>query len=265
MSSIAMRSLKAVLVDLSGTIHIDDTEVPGSVQALERLCKTDLKVKFVTNTTKESKRVLLERLHKIGFNIKKEQVFTSLTAARNLIDRRRLSPLLLVDDKALEEFQGVSQGHLDSVVIGLAPAKSSYDHMNQAFRLLVDGAPLIAIHKARYYKRKDGLALGPGPFVEGLEYATGTKAEVVGKPEKGFFTSAIEDLHIGPDECVMIGDDARDDIGGAQNAGMLGILVKTGKYRDGDEKKINPEPHFVATDFSAAVDYILQNVNTSVT
>ena len=45
-----------------------------------------------------------------------------------------------------------------------------------------------------------------GPFVEGLEYATGTKAEVVGKPEKGFFTSAIEDLHIGPEECVMIGD-----------------------------------------------------------
>ena len=45
-----------------------------------------------------------------------------------------------------------------------------------------------------------------GPFVEGLEYATGTKAEVVGKPEKAFFTSAIEDLQIGCEECVMIGD-----------------------------------------------------------
>ena len=72
--------------------------------------------------------------------------------------------------------------------------------------MLIDGAPLVAIHKARYYKRKDGLALGPGPFVEGLEYATGTKAEVVGKPEKAFFTSAIEDLHIGCDQCLMIGD-----------------------------------------------------------
>ena len=63
----------------------------------------------MTNTTKESKRVLLERLHKIGFSIKEEQVFTSLTAARILIDRRRLSPLLLVDDKALEEFQGMQK------------------------------------------------------------------------------------------------------------------------------------------------------------
>lgn len=55
-------------------------------------------------------------------------------------------------------------------------------------RMILDGAPLIAIHKARYYKRKDGLALGPGPFVTGLEYATDCKATVVGKPEKTFFT-----------------------------------------------------------------------------
>lgn len=54
--------------------------------------------------------------------------------------------------------------------------------------MILDGAPLIAIHKARYYKRKDGLALGPGPFVTGLEYATDCKATVVGKPEKTFFT-----------------------------------------------------------------------------
>ena len=34
-------------------------------------------------------------------------------------------------------------------------------------RLLIDGAPLIAIHKARYYKRKDGLALGPDHLLRG--------------------------------------------------------------------------------------------------
>lgn len=53
--------------------------------------------------------------------------------------------------------------------------------------MVLDGAPLIAIHKARYYKRRDGLALGPGPFVAALEYATDRNAIVVGKPEKSFF------------------------------------------------------------------------------
>ena len=45
-----------------------------------------------------------------------------------------------------------------------------------------------------------------GPFVEGLDFATGTKAEVVGKPEKAFFTAAIEDLQVECNECLMIGD-----------------------------------------------------------
>lgn len=76
-------------------------------------------------------------------------------------------------------------------------------------RLLLDGAPLIAIHKARYYKRKDGLALGPGPFVTALEYATDIKATVVGKPEKTFFLEALRGTGCEPEETVMIGDVSR--------------------------------------------------------
>ena len=45
-----------------------------------------------------------------------------------------------------------------------------------------------------------------GPFVSGLEYATDTKAEVVGKPEKAFFLEAIKDMDVDPVNAVMIGD-----------------------------------------------------------
>ncbi|KAF3829830.1 hypothetical protein GH733_001781 [Mirounga leonina] len=157
----------------------------------------------------------------------------------------------------------------------------------------MDGAPLIAIHKARYYKRKDGLALGPGPFVTALEYATDTKATVVGKPEKTFFLEALRGTGYEPEEAVMIGDDCRDDVGGAQNVGMLGILVKTGmyllhkpslkqggiisyskissslftgstfisgKYRAADEEKLNPPPYLTCESFPHAVDHILQHL-----
>jgi len=65
---------------------------------------------------------------------------------------------------------------------------------------------LIAIHKGRYYSRGDGLAMGPGPFVSALEYATGKTACVLGKPEKSFFHSALEGLNCEPHEVVMIGD-----------------------------------------------------------
>ena len=39
-----------------------------------------------------------------------------------------------------------------------------------------------------------------------LEYATGQKAEVVGKPQTSFFLSAVREFGCRPDQCVMIGD-----------------------------------------------------------
>ncbi|XDV53807.1 hypothetical protein PO909_022224 [Leuciscus waleckii] len=256
----ALRSLKAVLVDLSGTLHIEDAAVPGAQEALTRLRQSPVAVKFVTNTTKECKRTLFERLRRLNFDLQEREIFTSLTAARNLLEQRAVRPLLLVEDSAREDFTGLETSDPNAVVIGLAPDHFNYQTLNKAFRLILDGAPLIAIHKARYYKRKDGLALGPGPFVTGLEYATDTQATVVGKPEKAFFLEALRDLNCSPEEAVMIGDDARDDVGGAQNAGMLGILVKTGKYRPGDEGKINPPPHLTCDSFPDAVNHILEHL-----
>ncbi|MBN3301052.1 haloacid dehalogenase-like hydrolase domain-containing protein 2 isoform X2 [Amia ocellicauda] len=254
------RAVKAVLIDLSGTLHIEDSAVPGAQEALARLRRAPVAVKFVTNTTKECKRTLFERLKKLEFDIKENEIFTSLSAARSLLEQQQVRPLLLVEDGALEDFTGIETSNPNAVVIGLAPEHFNYQTMNTAFRLILEGAPLIAIHKARYYKRKDGLALGPGPFVTGLEYATDAKATVVGKPQRTFFMEALRDMDCTPEEAVMIGDDARDDVGGAQNSGLLGILVRTGKYRQGDEGKINPSPYLTCDSFPHAVDHILQNL-----
>uniref|UniRef100_A0A8C4GT58 Haloacid dehalogenase-like hydrolase domain-containing protein 2 n=1 Tax=Dicentrarchus labrax TaxID=13489 RepID=A0A8C4GT58_DICLA len=242
------RALKAVLIDLSGTLHIEDMAVPGAQDALNRLRQASVAVKFVTNTTKESKRNLLERLQRLNFDVKEKEIFTSLSAARSLLEQKQHRPLLLVEDSALEDFTGIDTSAPNAVVVGLAPDHFNYQTLNKFS------------WQARYYKRKDGLALGPGPFVTGLEYATDCKATVVGKPEKTFFTQALTDLGCSPNEAVMIGDDARDDVGGAQNAGMLGILVKTGKYREGDENKINPPPHVTCDSFPEAVEHILKNL-----
>ena len=72
--------------------------------------------------------------------------------------------------------------------------------------MLLDGSPLIAIHKARYYKRGDGLALGPGPFATALEYAASTTATIVGKPEPSFFQEALKDMEVEPENAILIGD-----------------------------------------------------------
>ncbi|XP_013782592.1 haloacid dehalogenase-like hydrolase domain-containing protein 2 [Limulus polyphemus] len=256
----ARSGLRAVLIDLSGTLHIENTAICGAADALNRLKKTYLKIRFVTNTTKESKRILWERLTNLGFSIEQNEIFTSLTAAHELVCRKNLRPQLLLEDEALEDFQGTNTENPNAVVVGLAPSKFNFHTLNDAFRLVLSGASLIAIHKGRYYKRQDGLALGPGPFVAGLEYATDRKAEVVGKPEASFFLEGLRPFECKPSEAIMIGDDVRDDIDGAQKAGLVGMLVKTGKYREGDELKISPRPSYVFENFPAAVDFIIKHL-----
>lgn len=64
---------------------------------------------------------------------------------------------------------------------------------------------LIAVHEGKYFKRTDGLAVGPGCFTRGLEYVSNKTATVIGKPNPYFFKCAIPD-GILPHECCMIGD-----------------------------------------------------------
>jgi len=95
---------------------------------------------------------------------------------------------------------------VNAVVVGLAPSKFNYESMNTAFRLLLNGSQLIAIHKSKYFKTSNGLSLGPGPFVSALEYASDTQPLIVGKPSQQFFLQALEPFGCEPQEAVMIGD-----------------------------------------------------------
>ena len=53
-------------------------------------------------------------------------------------------------------------------------------------------------------------------------------------PFEAFYGTAVDALGLAADEVVMIGDDIRVDVGGAQRAGLSGVLVRTGKFSPAD-------------------------------
>ena len=158
-SARALGRIRGVLLDLSGTLHVESTPTPSAVAALTRypvysllthkntlsgsrfrvkcrLRETELEIRFVTNTTQESKSDLVSRLTGMGFDISQRQIFTSLTAARAVIEREGLTPYLMLEDSAMEDFAGVNckSETPNAVVVGLAPSKFDYKHLNTAFR-----------------------------------------------------------------------------------------------------------------------------------
>lgn len=233
------------LLDLDGTLYAGNSAIPGAPEALARLRKRGVPHRLVTNTTSRSRAMLVERLRGYGFEVSAEEIFTATLAGTELAraaGHRRVAPF--VPEAALEDMAGLELGGgtsgkrpfeqaPDAVILGDIGEGWSYALLQEAFDYLMSGASLIALSRDRYWFRGDRLALDVGPFVAGLEYATGKSAMVAGKPSPAFYAAALQSLGLDPRApAAMVGDDLWSDVQGAQQAGLQGWLVRTGKYRE---------------------------------
>lgn len=231
------KDIRAILLDLDGTLYTAERTIPGAVEAVWALRARGLVVRFVTNTTTRSRRALAERLNRMGFPAEPAEIYTPAWAAGRFLRQRQARAYLLVPEGAREDLEGVldEEERPDYVVIGDLGEAWTFERLNRAFRLILEhGAGLIGLGRTRYWRAADGLRLDVGPFVAALEEATGQKAMIFGKPDPGFFRMVLEDLGMPPEQVAMVGDDIEIDVGGAQAVGMRGILVRTGKFRPAD-------------------------------
>lgn len=252
----ARPKIRALLIDISGTLMLGTMPTPGAVQALGKLRRHGIPFRFCSNTSQESTSVLQKRMEEAGFESESQELWTSLKAVQTHMQTQGLKrPYFLLTDAAKDEcisaIQYDESAPYDAVIVGLAPGLFDYAHLNTAFRILVGESdsqkgldpgkiPLIALHKARYIESSGhGHVLGPGPFVAALESATDREAVVLGKPSRGFFEAVIESVESDREGWIaVIGDDVETDLGGgAIELSLWRILVKTGKYRAGDERR----------------------------
>lgn len=248
--------IKGLLFDISGVLLDGSTPIPNAIQALEIVKQKDIPYRLVTNTSRQT----CDRLHKqlIDANLKvpKEAIFTAPLAAINYIQTQNLRPYCLIHPDLKPEFKTLDQNNPNAVVIGDAADDFSYDNLNKVFRLCMNGAPLIAIGHNKYFKKQGDFFLDAGPFVEAIEYACDIKATITGKPSTAFFEQVLNSIKLKPDEVALIGDDIYGDISGAITAGLDSRLVRTGKYRIGDECKVEP-PAIVVNDVLSAISDLL--------
>lgn len=228
----------AFLFDLDGTVYTEAGVVPGVPEAVARVAARGIPFRFVTNTTRRSRRALVERLRGYGIPAEPGDVFTSVRAAAGVLRLRGVRrAAAFFAREAWEDVEGLelippdSAGSppVDAVVVGDLGDGWTAGLLNAAFRWLAGGAQLVALQKDRYWMTAGGLALDAGPYVAALEYATGLTALVCGKPSPQFYEMAVASLGR-PPRVAMVGDDLWADIEGAQRAGLEGWLVRTGKY-----------------------------------
>ena len=252
------KTVRGLLLDLDGVVHVRGVALPGSLEAIAKLRAAGAPFKFVTNTTRRPLARIVADLAALGLEATREDVFTPAALARAFLRQHNLSPFLIVHPELRDDFCDLPSGTAEAVVIGDAAEFFTYERLNQAYRRILDGAPFLALAKNRNFHDADGgLSLDVGAFVAGLEYASRREAIVLGKPSPLFFKLALQGLGCAPEEAAMIGDDAEADVGGAMAAGLQGVLVRTGKYRAGDEARLQHPPTAVVENLRLAVERLL--------
>ncbi|MCL4539691.1 MAG: TIGR01458 family HAD-type hydrolase [Bacteroidetes bacterium] len=248
-----LTDIKGWLVDLDGTLYLGDTILPGAIEFIGKLEEQKRRFRFVSNTTIYSRRQIAEKLTRLGMNASEQQIFTAPSAAAELLRTfGGVKCYLVVADALREEFDGIdiSERNPDYVVIGDVGRDMDYELLNKVFRLVMGGAELIALQKNRFFRGSDGLQIDVGAFVAGLEYSSNKQAKIIGKPSRQFFNLAVHDIRIEAGErwlsaeFAMVGDDIESDIKGAMDAGLLGVLVKTGKYNDSYSEHFGIVPEY---------------------
>jgi HAD superfamily hydrolase (TIGR01458 family) len=258
MTEHSLRGVRALLLDLDGVLARAGEAIDGAGEAVAELDRRAIPYRVVTNTSLYSRRSLARWGGSVGLHVPADRMMSALSASAAYTQHRFPGrPLyVLASADALTEFAGqrlltadeadAPDAEAAAVVVGDSPDEVSFENLNRAFRLIRGGAELIGMHKNRWWLTPAGPTLDSGAFVAGLEFATETKARILGKPSPAFFREAVSGLRsesggrnrgggrLRLSEIAMVGDDVWNDVLAAKRLGMKGVFVRTGKHGDGE-------------------------------
>jgi inorganic pyrophosphatase len=229
-------TIQAILFDIEGTLTERRQLISGAAATVAAVRAQGIETRFLTNITGRTPAAIAALLTTLGIPVDAAEVQTATSVCVDML--RKMSGVrchLLVPDQVMPMFAGIIRDDESPEVVVVSDIGEgfSFTALNRAFRMLRQGAELIALQKNMYWFDTDGVKLDCGPFVLALEAASGTTATVTGKPSQVFFETALAGLQCKRNEVLIVGDDLNTDIAGGNGVNVTTLLVGTGKYADG--------------------------------
>jgi HAD superfamily hydrolase (TIGR01450 family) len=230
-----LKRIHAFFFDLDGVLSVgkENPRYLGGRKVIRMIKSLGKKTFVLTNDSTHVREEIQQNLTKLGFNFALHEILTSSFLTADYLTRRfgKASFFLVGENKLKSELEAA--GHIVAdrkpqvVVVGL-DRKLTYKKLNSALRFLRGGAQLIGSYGGAVYMSDRGPALSAGPIIKALEYGSGKRAIMIGKPSPRIFRLALQRAHEKPTSAVMVGDQIETDLLGAHRAGVRTILVLTG-------------------------------------
>jgi glycerol 3-phosphatase-2 len=238
------------ILDLDGCVWVGGVPTPGAVEALEELREAEKGVAFATNNAYESGEDLVAQLWKVGIRASLRDLVTVGGAMQHVLAETRSgrtafvigTPAMVrhVRDAGLRVLNSTDLASRAEVVVVAGTTELVYDDLRNAVQAVLRGADLLSTARDPTYPQPDGLWPGTGAILAAVEYATGARAELVGKPEPQLFLTALDRL--GDGRTLVIGDRVESDLAAASAAGLDAAYVLTGGGQPAALDGFEPQP-----------------------
>ena len=247
------------LLDMDGTIYLDETLFPGTRPFLEAVRAAGGRYLFLTNNSSKSVDAYIAKLARLGIPSGREDFLTSVDALiAHLAARQPRYHKCYAPGTASFRSQLAGAGaavtdrleeDVDCLLIGF-DTELTFRKLEDACILLGRGVDFIATNPDWVCPTWYGSVPDCGSVCEMLFRAAGRRPLVIGKPEPAMVRLALERTGFAPDQAVMVGDRLYPDIAAGVNAGIDTVFVLSGEGTRADLAGSPVQPAWVFEDIA---------------
>ena len=246
-----LKNIKLFLLDMDGTIYLDDELFPGSLEFIDLLRKKNINYIFLTNNSSKSQMDYLNKLHRIGIPAELDNIFTSgnamgLFLKKNYPNKRiYLAGTSSLHEELKKYDVNLVNDNPDIVVIGF-DRELTYEKLEKACEAIDNGALFYATNCDLVCPIKDKRYIPDcGSMCKMITNATKVEPTYIGKPSPLMIDILSEKLKIKKENIAVVGDRIYTDIASGVNAGCFTILVLSGESTMETVKESNVKPDLI--------------------
>lgn len=261
MKNYKLNEIACFLLDMDGTVYLGSKMLPGSLDFLRKLKSAGCDVLFLTNNSSRSTNYYAEKLSKLGWPAKPEDILTAGVATAAYINSQKpQARVYLVGTPDLaEEFKRwgitLTETDPDYVVLGF-DTTLTYQKLQTACRLINEGITYIATHPDINCPTETGYIPDCGAMMALIRESTGKMPKIIGKPNREIIEAVFSRKQYDPAQMAMVGDRLYTDIATAHNAGIIGILVLSGETKREDLAQSPIQPDLVFAGLGEMAQYL---------
>ena len=251
-----LKEKKLFLLDMDGTIYLDETLFPGTKPFLAAVKEAGGRYLFLTNNSSKSVDAYVEKMKRLGIGAVREDFLTSVDALIDHLQGRPPFHLCYVfgTQSFLQQLRDAGvpvtterSDEVDCLLIGF-DTELTFQKLEDACILLNRGVEFIATNPDWVCPTWYGYVPDCGSVCEMLFRATGRRPLVIGKPQPAMAQLAVRRTGFAPEQALLVGDRLYTDIAAGVNAGLGTAFVLSGEGTLEDLEKSEVKPTWVLKD-----------------